>query len=100
MPADGDGAVGGGGLPCLPAGTKPASHGHVRLVPSPVCVECDRFTGYRHYCPECRRNACPPRIPYPVPRPPPVPPPEPAGERKRRWWRADWSLLEVFVACW
>jgi membrane protease YdiL (CAAX protease family) len=66
----------------------------------PICSECDRFVGYRHYCPACMPGV-PAVYPYPVPPPPPaVPfqPPEPADEREKRWWRADWGLLEVFVA--
>jgi uncharacterized protein len=63
----------------------------------PVCRECDRFLGYRHYCRECAA-AVYPGYPYPVPPPPPYKPPEPEDERERRWWRADWGLLEVFVA--
>lgn len=63
----------------------------------PVCGECDRFLGYRHYCPECAPRL-PVAYPYPVPPPPPYQPPEPADERENRWWRADWGLLEVFVA--
>jgi len=66
----------------------------------PVCPECARLIGYRHYCP-----ACAPYIaavyPYPVPPPaPPFPlqPPEPDDAREKRWWKADWGLLEVFVA--
>lgn len=63
----------------------------------PVCTSCDRFTGYRHYCPECAPYF-PAAYPYPVPPPVPLRPPEPSDERERRWWRADWGLLEVFVA--
>lgn len=97
MPADGDGAVGGGGLPCCRWHKTRKATAMCVSCASPVCVECDRFTGYRHYCPECAARL-PAAYPYPPPPPPPVPPPEPAGERERRWWRADWSLLEVFVA--
>jgi membrane protease YdiL (CAAX protease family) len=63
----------------------------------PVCRDCDRFMGYRHYCPECAPFV-PAAYPYPVPPPIPYQPPEPSDEREKRWWRADWGLLEVFVA--
>ncbi len=66
----------------------------------PVCTECDRLIGFRHYCPVCVAGAHA-VYPYPVPPPPQTvspQPPEPADEREKRWWKADWGLLEVFVA--
>ena len=67
----------------------------------PVCPECDRLIGFRHYCPICAAGV-PAVYPYAEPAPPPrrVPQqfPEPADEREKRWWRADWGLLEVFLA--
>ena len=65
----------------------------------PVCAECARRVGYRHYCPQCAPYI---PAPYPYVMPPqpyvPPPPPEPSDERERRWWRADWGIVEVIVA--
>lgn len=65
----------------------------------PVCAQCDRRYGYRHYCPQCFPQP-PAAYPYVVPPPPMVPTlePEPTDERERRWWRADWGVLEVVIA--
>ena len=92
-----DSAGTGKGLPCCSwHDANPATAMCVSCA-RPVCRECDRFLGYRHYCPECAPFV---PAPYPYPLPPPIPyrPPEPSDEREKRWWRADWGLLEVFVA--
>ncbi|MEW6555474.1 MAG: CPBP family glutamic-type intramembrane protease [Actinomycetota bacterium] len=114
----GESAGAGRDLPrCSWHNTEPATAMCVSCA-RPVCRECDRFLAFRHYCPECAPYVpapyaypypVPPPIPYqpaayPYPYPYPVPPPapyqpaEPGDERERRWWRADWGLLEVFVA--
>jgi len=94
------GGGGGQGLPCCSwHDSRPAAAMCVSCA-RPVCAECDRFIAYRHYCPECAPRV-PGAYPHPVPPPPPlVPmqPPEPEDEREKRWWKADWGLLEVFVA--
>jgi len=61
----------------------------------PICGDCARREGFRHYCPDCR-----PMSSYPYPLPPPVPMQmaEPSGEKEKRWWRADWSIAEVVIA--
>jgi uncharacterized protein len=99
MHEDGIGLEGGGerGLPCCSLhGSRPASAMCVSCA-RPICRECSRFLGFRHFCPECA-PAPPAAYPYPIQPPPPYQPPEPADEVERRWWRADWGLLEVFVA--
>lgn len=97
MSEGGNGAAGAGGLPCCRRhDNRPATAMCVSCA-SPVCAECDRFLGYRHYCPECAPRL-PAAYPYPVPPPPPLQPPEPEDEREKRWWRADWGLPEVFIA--
>jgi membrane protease YdiL (CAAX protease family) len=97
MVEDGSGSAENRGLPCCSwHGSRPATAMCVSCA-RPVCDECDRFLGYRHYCPECA-PALPAAYPYAVPPPLPYQPPEPTDERERRWWRADWGLLEVFVA--
>jgi CAAX protease family protein len=92
-----DNAGAGKGLPrCSWHDTAPATAMCVSCA-RPVCRECDRFLGYRHYCPECA-PFLPGAYPYPVVPPIPYQTPEPSDEREKRWWRADWGLLEVFVA--
>jgi membrane protease YdiL (CAAX protease family) len=97
------------GLPrCSSHDSRPATAMCVSCA-RPVCKECDRVVGYRHYCPECFPRFSPPvpyayqyPVPYPyaVPPPPLVPmrPPEPADARERRWWMADWGLGEVLIS--
>ncbi len=95
MAGEGAGGEGGGeNLPrCHWHGTRPATAMCVSCA-RPVCGECDRLLGLRHFCPECADAA----YPYLVPPPPPVQPLEPVDEREKRWWRADWGLLEFLVA--
>ncbi len=98
--ADNRGGGGARNIPCCSwHGERPATAMCVSCA-RPVCPECDRLLGYRHFCPHCAPGF-PAAYPYPVPPPPPlVPlrPPEPADEREKRWWRADWGLLEVVIA--
>jgi membrane protease YdiL (CAAX protease family) len=66
----------------------------------PVCKECSRFEGFRHYCPDCRPvpSGYYPYPQGPLPPPPPLQAAEPPDERERRWWMADWSIAEVVIA--
>lgn len=88
------------------AGELPACYRHPREPASALCVNCGRPVcgacaariGYRYYCPECCRQAAPYRVPPAAPYVVPPPPPVVLGERDTRWMRADWGLLEVFIA--